>query len=80
MITGKKAFQTWAQNNNTFYNDKRKFRQKWLVKKSKFVWRKKTHPEHKYSVTFVSKVGTIKKISDQNSKSIQFKIQTRILG
>ena len=36
----------------------KKFRQKWLVKKSKFVWRKKTHPEHKYSVTFVSKVGT----------------------
>ena len=33
--------------------------QKWLVKKSKFVWRKKTHPEHKYSVTFVLKIGTI---------------------
>ena len=33
--------------------------QKWLVKKSNFVWRKKTHPEHKYSVTFVSKIGTI---------------------
>ena len=37
-----------------------KFRQKRLVKKSKLVWRKKTHPKHKYSVTFVSKVGTIK--------------------
>ena len=34
-----------------------------LVKKSKFVWRKKTHPEHKYSVTFVSKVGTTRKTS-----------------
>ena len=34
----------------------KKFRQKWLVKKSE---EKKTHPEHKYSVTFVSKVGTI---------------------
>ena len=39
-------------------NDVKKLRQKWLVKKSKFVWRKKTHTEHKYSVTFVSKVGT----------------------
>ena len=29
----------------------------WL-KKSKFVRRKKTHPEHKYSVTFDTKVGT----------------------
>ena len=28
--------------------------------KSKFVWRKKAHPKHKYSVTFVRKVGTIK--------------------
>ena len=35
------------------------FRQNWLVKKSKIVRRKKTQPEqHKYSVTFVSKVGT----------------------
>ena len=40
-------------------NDIKKFRQKWRVKKSKFVWRNKTHPERKYSVTFVSKVGTI---------------------
>ena len=39
-------------------NDIKKFLQKWLVKKSKFVWRKKTHPEHKYSVTFVLNVGT----------------------
>ena len=33
----------WAQDNNTFWMIK-KFRQKWLVKKSKFVWRKKNPP------------------------------------
>ena len=36
----------------------KKIREKWLVKKSKFVWRKKSQTEHKYSVTFVSKVET----------------------
>ena len=60
MITGEISFQIQAQDNNGFRMVYKKFRQKWLVKKSKFVWRKKNHPEHKYSVTFVSKVGTIK--------------------
>ena len=41
----------------------KKFRQNWLVKKSTFVWRKKTHLENKYSDTFVSKVGTITFVS-----------------
>ena len=44
-------------------NDMNKIRQKWLFKKSKFVWRKKNHPEHQYSVTFVSNVGTISHLS-----------------
>ena len=44
MITGELSFQIWAQDNNTWLNDEKKFRQKWLVKKTKFVWRKKTHP------------------------------------
>ena len=57
MITDEISFQIKAQDNNTFWMIKF-FCQKWLVKKSKFVWRKKTHPEHKYSITFVSKVGT----------------------
>ena len=48
---------------NTFWMIK-KIRQKRLVKKSKFVWRKKNPPEHKYSVTFVSKVGTISYLFD----------------
>ena len=41
MITGEIYFQIWAQDNNTFRMILKKFRQKWLVKKSKFVWRKK---------------------------------------
>ena len=53
-------FSNLSSGQQWLLNDLKKFRQKWLVKKSKFVWRKKTHPEHKYSVTFVSKVGTIK--------------------
>ena len=40
--------------------NKKKIRQKWLVKKSKFVWRKKNPPEQKYCTNFVSKVGTKK--------------------
>ena len=36
----------------------KKFRLKWLVKKLKLIRRKKNHPEHKYSVTFVTKVET----------------------
>ena len=47
MITGEISFQIWAQDNNTF---------RMIVENSV---KKKTHPEHKYSVTFVSKVGTI---------------------
>ena len=34
-----------------------KFRQKWLAKKSNLS-EEKTQPEHKYSVTFVTKIGT----------------------
>ena len=49
----------------------KKCRQKWLVKKSKFVWRKKNPPEHKYSVTFVSKVGTIKEKRSLNNYLIE---------
>ena len=41
MIRGKISFQIWAQDNNTFWMIFKKIRQKWLVKKSKFVWRKK---------------------------------------
>ena len=41
MITGEISFQIWAQDNNSFRMITKKFRQKWLVKKSKFVWRKK---------------------------------------
>ena len=41
MITGDNSFQIWAQDNNTFRMILKKFRQKWLVKKSKFVGRKK---------------------------------------
>ena len=37
-------------------HDIKMFRQKRLVKKSKFV-RRKNPPEHKYFVTFVTKVG-----------------------
>ena len=60
--TDKKVFSLIASK--YLLDDLKKFRQKWLVKKSKFVWRKKTQPEHKYSVTFVSKVGTtIKQLS-----------------
>ena len=40
MTKGEISFQIWAQDNNSFLMIK-KFRQKWLVKKSKFVWRKK---------------------------------------
>ena len=41
MITGEISFQTQAQDNNSFRMISKKFRQKRLVKKSKFVWRKK---------------------------------------
>ena len=34
-------YQIWAQDNNTFRLIWKKLRQKWLVKNSKFVWRKK---------------------------------------
>ena len=44
MIRGKISFQIWAQDNNTFWMIFKKIRQKWLVKKSKFVWRKKNPP------------------------------------
>ena len=40
-ITGEIFFQIWAQDNNTFWMILKKFRQNWLVKKSKIVWRKK---------------------------------------
>ena len=40
IITGEIFFQFFAQDNNAFWLMK-KFRQKWLVKKSKLVWRKK---------------------------------------
>ena len=36
-----------------FLAHKSKFRQKVLVKKSKFVWRIKNHPDPKYSVIFL---------------------------
>ena len=38
------SFQIWAQDNNTFRMMLKNFRQKRLVKKSKFVWRKKNPP------------------------------------
>ena len=44
MITDKISLQIWAQDNNSFRMILKKFRQKWLVKKSKFVWRKKKPP------------------------------------
>ena len=55
MITGAISLSSGQQY---FSNDIKKSRQKWLVRKSKFVWRTKNPLEHKYSVTFVSKVGT----------------------
>ena len=37
---------------------RKKFRQNGLLKSRNLPEEKKTHPEHKYSVTFVTKVGT----------------------
>ena len=37
-------FEIWAHDNKTFRLIWKKLRQKWLVKKSKFVWRKKNPP------------------------------------
>ena len=54
--------QNWSQveyifkfklRKTIFFDWYKKSREKWLVKKSKLVWRKKPHPEHpKYSVFF----------------------------
>ena len=60
MITGEISFIFKLKTTIPFERNK-KFPQKWLVKKSKLVWRKKTHFEHKYSVIFVSEVGTKKR-------------------
>ena len=60
MIAGEIYFQIEAQGNKNILNDI-KFRQIWLVIKSD----EKNHPEHKYSITFITKVGT-KKVSDKN--------------
>ena len=65
MITGEIYFQIWAQDNNTF---------RMILKNSvkmasqNLSEEKKTHPEHKYSVTFVSKVGTITFVSKVGTK------------
>ena len=73
MITGEISFQVWAQDNNTFWMIQKQIRLKWLVKSQNLSEEKKTHPEHKYSVTFVSKVGTTRQIlidsSDHNWKN-----------
>ena len=37
-------FSNLSSGQQYFLNDIKKFRQKWLVKKSKFVWRKKNPP------------------------------------
>ena len=72
-----KLYEKWSQVKYLFrttllLDDIRDFRQKCLVKSSKFVWRK-THPEHKYSVFFfVTKVR--KKNAPIWSKLIQSKI------
>ena len=50
-------FSNFSSGQKYFLNDIETVRQKWLVKKSKFVW-KENHPEHKSSVTFVTKVAT----------------------
>ena len=58
MITGKISFQIQVQENNTFRMIfKNSVKNGWL-KSQNLSEEKKTHPEHKYSVTFVSKVGT----------------------
>ena len=44
MITGKNIFSNLSLGQQYLLNDIKKFRQKWLVKKSKFVWRKKNPP------------------------------------
>ena len=58
MITGEIFFSNLSSGQQNLSNDVKKLCQKRLVKKSKFVLRKKTHPEQKHSVNFVSKVGT----------------------
>ena len=50
-------------------NDFKKFRQNGKLKVEICLKKKKTHPEHKYSVTFVSKVGTIKNFGDGGDNS-----------
>ena len=59
MITGEISFQIWAQDYNTFWMIK-KFRQKRLVKTSKFVWRKKSPPRAQIFRYFrIKNLGTI---------------------
>ena len=58
MITGEISFQIWAQYNNTFRMIKKNYVKNGWLKSRNLSEEKKTHPEHNYSVTFVSKVGT----------------------
>ena len=57
-------FSNLSSGQHYLSNDFKKFLQIWSVKKKEFVRRKKNPPEHKFSVTFVSKVGTIIIIND----------------
>ena len=55
-----KNFSNLSSGEQYFSNDIKKFCQKSLVKNRNLSEEKKTHPEHKYFVTFVKKVGAIK--------------------
>ena len=59
MITGEVSHQIEAKQ-QYFLNDIKKIPSKMACQKVENCLKKKTQPEHKYSITFGSKVGTIK--------------------
>ena len=60
MITGEIS-SNLSSGQQCFLNDIKNFVKNGYLKSRNLSEEKKNHPDHKYSVTFVSKVGTITK-------------------
>ena len=76
MITGEIS-SNLSSGQQCFLNDIKNFVKNGYLKSRNLSEEKKTHPEHKYSVTFVSKVGTKTKkeiFSRQYFTAISFQI------